>query len=41
MEKVKFIYNPYSGENSIITDIDKVIAVHQKYGYTVIPYRIN
>ena len=41
MKKVKFIYNPYSGENAIITDIDKVIAVHQKHGYTVIPYRIN
>lgn len=41
MNKVKFIYNPYSGENAIIADIDKVIMVHQKYGYTVIPYRIN
>lgn len=41
MQKVRFIYNPYSGENSIIADIDKVIKVHQKYGYTVIPYRIN
>lgn len=41
MKKVKFIYNPYSGENAIITDIDKVIMVHQKYGYTVVPYRIS
>ncbi|WP_125153399.1 YegS/Rv2252/BmrU family lipid kinase [Clostridium rectalis] len=41
MNKVKFIYNPYSGENAIITDIDKVIMIHQKYGYTVIPYRIS
>lgn len=41
MNKVKFIYNPYSGENSIITDIDKVIMVHQKYGFTVVPYRIS
>ncbi|WP_139905026.1 YegS/Rv2252/BmrU family lipid kinase [Clostridium thermarum] len=41
MKKVKFIYNPYSGENSIITDLDKVIMAHQKYGYTVIPYRIS
>jgi len=41
MNKVKFIYNPYSGENSIITDIDKVIMVHQKYGYNVVPYRIS
>lgn len=41
MNKVKFIYNPYSGENTIINDIDKVIMVHQKYGYKVIPYRIS
>jgi YegS/Rv2252/BmrU family lipid kinase len=40
MNKVKFIYNPYSGENTIISDIDKVIDVHQKHGYTVVPYRI-
>ncbi|MCT8975866.1 YegS/Rv2252/BmrU family lipid kinase [Clostridium sp. CX1] len=41
MNKVKFIYNPYSGENTIVTDIDKVIAVHQKYGYEVVPYRVS
>lgn len=41
MSKVKFIYNPYSGENTIISDLDTVIDVHQKYGYTVIPYRIS
>lgn len=41
MKRVKFIYNPYSGENSIITDIDKVIMVHQKYGYIVEPFRIS
>ncbi|QBD84094.1 YegS/Rv2252/BmrU family lipid kinase [Clostridium tetani] len=41
MSKVKFIYNPYSGENAIISDLDTVIDVHQKYGYTVIPYRIS
>lgn len=41
MKKVKFIYNPYSGENTIVADIDKVIDVHQKYGYIVVPYRIS
>jgi YegS/Rv2252/BmrU family lipid kinase len=41
MNKVKFIYNPFSGENTIVTDIDKVIAVHQKYGYLVVPFRIS
>lgn len=41
MNKVKFIYNPFSGENLIINKIDKVIKVHQKYGYSIIPYRID
>jgi YegS/Rv2252/BmrU family lipid kinase len=41
MNKVKFIYNPYSGENSIVNNIDKVIKTHQKHGYTIIPYRIS
>lgn len=41
MDKVKFIYNPYSGENRIINKLDKVIKIHQKYGYTVVPYRIS
>lgn len=41
MKKVKFIYNPYSGENTIIMELDKVIAVHQKYGYLVVPFRIS
>ncbi|SMC23800.1 lipid kinase, YegS/Rv2252/BmrU family [Clostridium acidisoli DSM 12555] len=41
MNKVKFIYNPYSGENSIVNNIDKVIKIHQKHGYTIIPYRIS
>lgn len=41
MNKVKFIYNPYSGENTIIGDIDRVIMSHQKKGYTVVPFRIS
>ncbi|WP_123054783.1 YegS/Rv2252/BmrU family lipid kinase [Clostridium sp. JN-1] len=41
MKKVKFIYNPYCGESTIISDIDKVIKVNQKYGYEVVPYRIS
>lgn len=41
MNKVKFIYNPYSGENAIISDIDKVVKVHQKHGYSVVPFRIS
>lgn len=41
MKKVKFIYNPYSGENVILSKLDKVISIHQEYGYTVVPYRIT
>lgn len=41
MKKVKFIYNPFSGENRIILDIDTVIKVNQKYGYVVEPFRIS
>lgn len=41
MNKVKFIYNPYSGEKTIIAKIDKIIRIHQKYGLTIVPYRIS
>lgn len=41
MRKVKFIYNPYSGENEILDNLDRVIEIHQNYGYTVVPYRIS
>ena len=41
MDKVKFIYNPYSGENNILSSLDQVFYVHQKFGYTVVPFRIN
>lgn len=41
MNKVKFIYNPYSGESNIIANLDNVIMLHQKYGYEVMPFRIG
>ena len=41
MKKVKFIYNPYSGENLILDHLDKVIKIHQQAGYTIVPYRID
>ncbi|MBU3159901.1 YegS/Rv2252/BmrU family lipid kinase [Clostridium frigoris] len=40
MNKVKFIYNPYSGESTIASDLDQVIMIHQKYKHTIVPYRI-
>lgn len=41
MKKVKFIYNPYSGEQVILKNLDNVIKIHQKYKYIVEPYRIE
>jgi len=41
VKKVKFIYNPYSGENLILSNLDKIIKIHQQAGYTIIPYRID
>lgn len=41
MKKVRFIYNPYSGENSIINELDNIIKMHQEVGLTIIPYRIQ
>jgi len=41
MNKVKFIYNPYSGENTISSDLDMIIRIHQKYEHIIVPYRIG
>ncbi|MBE6051429.1 MAG: YegS/Rv2252/BmrU family lipid kinase [Clostridium sp.] len=41
MKKVRFIYNPYSGENVILHEIDKVVSIHQENGFQVVPYRIQ
>lgn len=41
MNKVKFIYNPFSGEGLVTKFLDKIIEIYQKYGYTIIPYRIT
>ncbi|MGL4774290.1 MAG: YegS/Rv2252/BmrU family lipid kinase [Clostridium sp.] len=41
MKKVKFIYNPYSGENVILNELDKVVRIHQQAGYQIVPYRIE
>ncbi len=41
MKKVKLVYNPNSGEKSIINKLDIIIKTYQNYRYTVIPYRLN
>ena len=33
--------SPYSGENLILSKLDKVISLHQEAGYTIVPYRIT
>ncbi|WP_252231812.1 YegS/Rv2252/BmrU family lipid kinase [Clostridium sp. ZBS15] len=41
MKKVKFIYNPYSGENIIVNELDNVIKLHEEAEFQIIPYRIQ
>ncbi len=41
MKRVKFIYNPFSGENSIVSELDNVIRIHQEYGFMIEPFRIS
>jgi len=40
MYKVKFIYNPYSGEHTIGSDLDTIIRIHQKHEHVIVPHRI-
>ena len=41
MKKVKFIYNPNSGNKNIIHKLDDIIAKYQLNGYTIVPHRIS
>lgn len=41
MKKVRLIYNPFSGENAILRELDKIMRMHQEKGYQVVPYRIE
>ena len=40
MQKVRFIYNPKSGETVISEWLDHIIEIYQGHGYTVVPYRL-
>ena len=40
MKKIKFIYNPYSGENKIVDLLDHIILSYQERGYQVEPFRL-
>ncbi|MGL5642058.1 MAG: YegS/Rv2252/BmrU family lipid kinase [Paraclostridium sp.] len=41
MKKIKFIYNPNSGDKKIVYKLDSIIAKFQNNGYTVVPYRLS
>lgn len=41
MKRVRFIYNPYSGENAILNSLDDIFRIHQEYGYIVVPFRLS
>lgn len=41
MKKIKFIYNPMSGNGSIINKLDLIIKNCQEYGYSIVPFRIS
>ena len=41
MKKVKFIYNPNSGERKISQELDKIIEIYQQYNYSVVPFRLS
>jgi YegS/Rv2252/BmrU family lipid kinase len=40
VRSVKFLYNPSSGEGIVADRLDEIVAVHQKHGYSIIPYRL-
>ena len=41
MKKVRFIYNPFSGEGIILNKIDKIIEMHEERDYQIVPFRIS
>lgn len=38
---VKFIYNPYAGENKILSCLDYIFEMYQRHNYVIIPYRLT
>lgn len=41
MKKVRFIYNPHSGETAITAQLDKIISIYQEKGFTIVPHRLT
>ncbi|MEG1634304.1 MAG: YegS/Rv2252/BmrU family lipid kinase [Rikenellaceae bacterium] len=41
MQRVRFIYNPFSGENKILSSLDFIISHYQKAGFRIEPFRLT
>lgn len=41
MKRVKFIYNPFSGEGVVSKNLDIIIKKYQEKGYSIVPFRIS
>ncbi len=41
MKRVKFIYNPSSGETLVAARLDEIVALYQQRGYSLTPYRLT
>lgn len=41
MKKVKFIYNPQSGDNRITDALDDIISIYQHKGFSIVPFRLT
>ncbi|MGL6114205.1 YegS/Rv2252/BmrU family lipid kinase [Cetobacterium sp. SF1] len=41
MKRVRFIYNPHSGEQLILKYLDKIIYLYQKHNLIIEPFRIS
>ena len=40
MKKVKFIYNPNSGERKVPYELDRIVEIYQENNYIVVPFRL-
>lgn len=41
LKRVKFIYNPSSGENTVTDNLDEIIELYLEHGYSIVPYRLT
>ena len=41
LRRIKFIYNPLSGENVVTEYLDQIIALYQEHDYLLVPYRLS